>query len=127
MTRRPGTNPPVDHGQATVELALSLPVVCMLLFAVVQVAVVGRDHLAVQFAARAAARAASVSANPTSAGTMAAHSAITLRPLSVRITEGDGTVTAFVQYTDPTDVPLVGAVLPELALSATVTMAVEPP
>ena len=47
-----------DRGQATVELALALPMVCLLLLAMVQVAVIGRDQLAVQLAAREAARAA---------------------------------------------------------------------
>jgi hypothetical protein len=36
-------------------------------------------------------------------------------------------VTATVRYTDPTDVPLVGALLPDLDVVASVTMAVEPP
>lgn len=44
-----------DRGQATVELALALPMVCLLLLAMVQVAVIGRDQLAVQLAAREAA------------------------------------------------------------------------
>ena len=49
-----------ERGQATVELALCLPMLCLLLLGVVQVAVVVRDHLAVQVAAREAARAAAV-------------------------------------------------------------------
>lgn len=99
----------------------------MLLIAVVQVAVIVRDQLAVQLAAREAARAAAVSADPTSAGSAAAHRAVVLRPLSVDITEGNGTVTATVRFTDHTDLPLVGVVLPDVVLTATVTMAVEPP
>ncbi|MGB8859619.1 MAG: TadE/TadG family type IV pilus assembly protein [Ilumatobacteraceae bacterium] len=118
---------PLDPGQATVELALALPMVCVLLFAVVQVAVIGRDQLAVQLAAREAARAAAVSAVPASAGTTAAHRAVALRPLAVEIAAGAVTVTATVRYTDGTDVPLVGALLPDVVLTATVTMAVEPP
>jgi Flp pilus assembly protein TadG len=121
-TRRNGR----DHGQATVELALALPLICLLLSAIVQVAAVGRDQLAVQLAAREAARAAAASADPA-AGTAAAQRAVALRPLSVSMSEHDGTVTAVVSYTDPTDVPLVGALLPDVALSATVTMALEPP
>ncbi|MDO8364326.1 MAG: TadE/TadG family type IV pilus assembly protein [Actinomycetota bacterium] len=130
--RSPGARtatPPAgaDRGQATVELALALPLLCLLLFAVVQVAVVGRDQLAVQLAAREAARAASVAADPVAAGTTAAHRAIALRPLTVQIIPSGSTVTAIVQYTQRTDVPLVGAVLPDVVLGASVTMAFEPP
>lgn len=115
-----------DQGQATVELALAMPMVCLLLFAVVQVAIVGRDQLAVQLAAREAARAAAVSAD-ASAGVAAAEHAVALRPLSVRLSEHGGTVTAVVSYVDPTDVPLVGAMVPSVELTASVTMSLEPP
>lgn len=116
-----------DRGQATVELALVLPILCTLVAGLLQVMVIGRNQLAVQLAAREAARAAAVSAQPASAAIAAAHRAVTLRPLSVEISESAGVVTAIVTYHDPTDVPLVGAVLPSIELTATVSMAVEPP
>ena len=50
------------RGQASVELALVLPVLLMLLLALVQTALVARDDLLVQDAARAAVREASVGA-----------------------------------------------------------------
>ena len=53
-----------DAGQAAVELALLLPVVVVLVLGVLQVALVGRDQLALELAAREAARAAAVSADP---------------------------------------------------------------
>ena len=49
-----------DDGQAAVELALVLPAVVLLLLALVQFALIGRDELLVVHAAREAARAASV-------------------------------------------------------------------
>jgi Flp pilus assembly protein TadG len=116
-----------DRGQATVELALGLPLLCLMLLGVVQVAVIARDQLAVQSAAREAARAASVSADAAGAGSSAARRAVGLGPLAVRITEAGGTVTARVTYRDPTDVPMVGWMLPDVAVAAAVTMAVEPP
>lgn len=116
-----------DRGQATVELALALPLVCLLLCAVVQVVEIGRDQLAVQLAAREAARAAAMAADPVAAGTTAAHRAVTLRPLTVHIVTGGGVVTATVRYRNDTDVPFVGALLPAVELSATVAMALEPP
>jgi Flp pilus assembly protein TadG len=115
-----------DAGQATVEVALTLPFLCVVLLGVGQVAVVARDRLAVQLAAREAARAASV-ATDHAAARLAAERVVSLRPLQVSVTEGAGTITVTVAYDDPTDVPVVGAVLPTVTVSATVTMAVEPP
>ena len=90
MIRRPRA---ADRGQATVELALALPLLCLLVLAVVQVGVVVRDRLAVQLAAREAARAAVVAADPVAAGTPAAQRAVQLRPLQVRVEAGGYTVT----------------------------------
>lgn len=117
----------LDRGQATVELALALPLVCLLLFGIVQVAVLGRDQLAVQLASREAARAAAASSDIAGAGNVAAQRAVALRPLIIEVSEGADTVTATVTYTDHTDVPLIGALFPDVVLTATVTMAVEPP
>ena len=61
----PIRRPPSERGQATVELALVLPMVFACLLAVIQVSVVVRDQIAVQHAAREAARAASVDRDPT--------------------------------------------------------------
>lgn len=108
------------------ELALTLPFLCVLLLGVGQVAVVARDRLAVQLAAREAARAASVSTEP-GAARLAAERAISLRPLRVSVNEHGDTVEVTVTYVDPTDVAVVGAALPPVAVSATVVMAVEPP
>jgi len=116
-----------DSGQSTVELALTLPVLCLFVCGLVQVAVVVRNEVAVQLAAREAARAAAVSADPQAAGRLAAERAVALAPLEVTIHEHDGLVTASVQYTDHTDVPFVGLFVPDAVVSATVTMAAEPP
>jgi Flp pilus assembly protein TadG len=116
-----------DRGQATVELALCLPMLCILLLGVAQVAIVVRDQLAVQLAAREAARAAAVAAAAGGAGSAAAEAAVSLRPLHVAIASGGSTVTATVRYTEHTDVPLIGLLLPDVAVSASATMQVEPP
>ncbi len=115
-----------DRGQATVELALAMPLLCTLLLGVVQVAVVARDRLAVQLAAREAARVAAASDDHDRAAA-AARSAIALAPLAVTIDEQGGTVRVTVVYVDPTDVPLIGLLLPDVTVQATVSMAVEPP
>ena len=55
-----------DRGQSTVELALVLPVLVLFLLALVQTALVARDEVLVQDAARAAVREASVDAGDES-------------------------------------------------------------
>lgn len=116
-----------DRGQATVELALMLPFMCVLVCGFTQVAVIVRDELAVQAAAREAARAASVAADAAGVAIDAAQRAITLRPLAVQVAESDGMVTATVAYTNPTDVPLIGFLLPDVRVAAAATMTLEPP
>lgn len=115
-----------DRGQATVELALCLPVICWFLLVVVQVGVVVRNRLAVEYAARVGARAAAASTAPHAAHD-AAIGAVSLRPLDVTADEHAGAVTVAVTYIERTDVPLVGALLPDLTLVGTATMPVEPP
>ncbi|MCE9621764.1 MAG: pilus assembly protein [Actinomycetia bacterium] len=116
-----------DRGQATVELALALPLLCLMLLGVVQVAVIGRGQLAVQLAAHEAARAAAVSADPETAATTAANHAVSLRPLDVQVASDDTTITVTVSYVDHTDVSIVGALLSDVTLQASATMAFEPP
>ena len=62
-----------ERGQATVEFALLLPLVVMVALAVVQVALIVRDHVGTVHAAREAARAASVDPDPTRATRAARH------------------------------------------------------
>lgn len=111
-----------------VELALALPVVCVLLAMVLQVAVLGVHRLAVELAAREAARAAAVAADRAMAvaASSAAERSTSLRPLSVDLRRDSGLVVVTVGFTDPTDVPLAGVLLPDIVLEATVTMAIEP-
>ncbi len=118
-----------SRGQATVEVALVLPVVVLLLLLVVQVAVVARSQLLVVHAAREGARAAAVDPEPGVA-TSAARATPGLRPdrMDVRTSAREGTgpmVRVTVRYREPTDVPLLGALLADVALEATVAMRVE--
>lgn len=110
-----------------VELALCLPLLFMFLLGIVQLLVIVRDQLAVELAAREAARAAAVAESPQGAAQGAATGAIALRPLSVTTQSSSGTVTVTVSHTTHTDVPLIGAVLPDVTITATATMALEPP
>jgi len=117
-----GTRP--DSGQAAVELALALPAVVFLLLAIVQFVLVARDEVLVVHAAREAARAASLGASPSVA---AAH---VLPGAQVEV-RSDGRVgdpvVATVAYRAATDLPLVGPLIPDPMLHATVTMRAEEP
>jgi hypothetical protein len=114
-----------DGGQATVELALALPVVAVLGLLLVQGALVGRDQLVVIHAAREAARAASVDPDPA-----APREAARLVLPGATVDIGDRPppgqpVTVTVVYRSPTDLPVVGPLLPDPLLTARAVMRVE--
>jgi Flp pilus assembly protein TadG len=118
-----------ERGQATVELALVLPLVVLLLLALVQVAVVTRDQVLVAHAAREAVRAAAVDPD-VEAARRAAEQAGPLAPdrLGVEVTGRDGVgsrVRVVVRYTVPTRLPLVGRAVDDVTLTASATMRVE--
>jgi len=118
-----------DDGQAAVELALCLPLVAVLALMLLQVALVVRDQVLVTHAARAAAREAAVSADPSAAQAAAAASGH-LDPARLRVIVRNrgrpGTqVVVVVIYAAPTSVPLVGAVVGDVHLSSTAAMRVE--
>jgi hypothetical protein len=118
-----------DGGQASVELALVLPLVALLLLTVVHVALVARDQNLVTHAAREAARAAAVDDDPDAAR-RAAERAGPLDPgrMDVRVGErGDaGTpVRVLVRYSSPVRIPLLRALVGATGLEAQATMRVE--
>ena len=114
-----------DRGQATVELALVLPVLVMFLLALVQTALVARDEVLLQDAARAAVRQASVVASSDRV-TAAARRALSGVDVTVRREGGVGDpVVVEATYTDHTRLPLVGPLYPDPTLHATATMAAE--
>ena len=119
-----------DRGQATVELALVLPLVAVLVLLVLQVGLVIRDHLLVEHAAREAARAASVAdADRSSAANRAAVRSADLDAgrlrVSSNVTDGGQGVAVHVDYRSATDVPLVGLLLPDVELRGDAVMRVE--
>lgn len=126
--RGDGRRPRRDTGQATVELALGLPVVFLCLLLLVQLLVVVRAQLAVAHAAREAARAAAVSADPVGDGTSAARAALSaaLGGASVAIAADARQVRATVTLTVHTDVPLAGALVPDVDVRGEAVMQTEP-
>ena len=109
------------------ELALALPLVVVLVLGMLQVALVGRDQLAVELAAREAARAAAVSADPGTAARQAAERVTVLRPLTVDVELGPATVAVTVHHDSATDVAIIGRFIGDVTLAATAAMALEPP
>jgi hypothetical protein len=118
-----------ERGQATVEAALVLPLVVLLLLAVVQVGLLVRAEVLVTHAAREAARSAAVDPDPQAA-IRAAALATTLdaHRMTVRVDgrKGPGSrVKVDITYTAPTDVPLIGGLIGDVTLHASATMRVE--
>jgi len=114
-----------ERAQAAVELALALPLVALLLLAVVQVGLVVRDQVLTVHAAREAARAAAVDPDPRAARAAAlAGASLESRRVSVRVTR-TGQSVAVVTYRAPTDLPLVGPLMPDVLLRAKATMRTE--
>lgn len=99
----------------------------MLVLGVLQVALVARDQLAVELAAREAARAASVAADPVGAASAAARRATRLAPLAVDVAVGATAVTVTVRHRSTTDVAMVGRLIADVDLRASATMVLEPP
>ena len=120
-----------DGGQASVELALLLPVVALVLLVILQVGLLGRDLVLVTHASREAARAAAVDPDPGAAIAAArAAGGLDAERLTVAIS-GRGApgsrVQVTVTYRAGTDVPLVGALLGERTIRSSTTMRVEGP
>lgn len=113
------------RGQATVELALGLPLVMLLLMLVLQVGLVARDQVAVVHAAREAARAASVDPEPRAA-LEAARRTLGSADVDVAPRPDVGEeLRVEVRYRSRTRVPIVGRLLPDPLLRAHAVMRVE--
>jgi Flp pilus assembly protein TadG len=114
-----------ERGQSTVEVALVLPILVVLLLAIVQVAVIARDYVVVVHAARAAVREASVDAGTARVRAAATHA---LPGAKVEIGPRGAVgapISVTVRYTVHTDVPLVGALFPDRSLHSTAVMRLE--
>jgi hypothetical protein len=118
-----------QRGQATVELALLLPVVCGLVLLVVQVAVAARAQLLLTTVVREAARAAAVDgsvAEAEAAGRAATDLDDARLELLVAGPRADGLLSIRARYRLPVGVPLLSLVRRELELSSTLAVRPEP-
>ncbi|MCP3857556.1 MAG: hypothetical protein GY745_17620 [Actinomycetia bacterium] len=118
-----------DEGQATVELALVLPVVVLMLLLVMQVGLVIRDQVMLVHSAREAARAAAVDDDSGAARTGAlAGSRLDGDRLEVSTSgrgEAGSYVTVTLTYPSLIDLPFVGRLIDDIELEASATMRVE--
>ncbi len=105
-----------DRGQATVELALVLPLVFGMLMLLFQVALVARDEILVVHAARDAAREATVTGDAARVTAAARRNVPGATDRIVRRGRAGESVAVVVTYTSRTDLPLIGALLPDLTL-----------
>lgn len=116
------------RGQATLELALVLPLVLAVTLLIVQVGLVVRDQQLVVNAAREGARSAAT--DPTlAAARQAAVNSGDLEPgrLDVDLLTDGSTVTVTVTYRSSTDVALIGPLVGDVTLTESVTMHREAP
>jgi uncharacterized protein (UPF0333 family) len=108
-----------ERGQATIEFVLVLPLVIVALLAILQLTIIVRDQVLLVEAAREAARAASVAADPSAAATR-------VLPGATVMVGGHGGVgspiTVQVSYRVETVVPIIGAWIPDPVLHESAVM-----
>ena len=115
-----------ESGQAAVEFAIVLPIVLTFALGIVQVGIALRNELAVELAARAGARAASVTSDAASAASRR-RDTVGRPARGHRHHVGDRDVTVTATYVDDTDVAIIGVFIGPVTHTASVTMALEPP
>lgn len=120
-----------DGGQATVELALCLPVVALVLAAVIEVGALASDQARLWHSAREAARVAAVDpdVNDVAAAAVAAgleDVELVVRPQPTYRIQG-GPVTVELSYKPRPGFILLAPLVERMTLSARATMRVEQP
>lgn len=111
------------------ELALTFPLIVVLLLAIIQLGLVVRDQILVVHASREAARVGAVDPDPD-APRRAAIGSSGLNSGRIEVSQstrgGEGsTLRVTVHYDCPTEVPLIGAFLPDVQLRAVTAIRVE--
>ena len=120
-----------ERGQATIELALCLPILALALASLVEVGLLVSDQVRLWHAAREGARIAVV--DPDTENVRSAAEAAGLEPLEVEITPGPADrgpgepLTVALTYNPRTRVPLLGALFERTELHASATMRIEQP
>lgn len=114
-----------EAGQASVEFALVVPLLLVVMLGIAQVGLVARDQVGVVHAAREAARAAAVDPDPARAAE-AARAVLADAEVQVGPRPGVGEpIEVEVRYRSATSLPIVGPLVPDPLLSARAVMRVE--
>jgi len=120
-----------ERGQATVELALCLPVVLFVLGALVEVGLIASDQVRLWHAAREAARSAVVDSDRATALRAAEGAGFGSLRLSVHpepaLRRAGDALTVDVEYDRPAVMPVIGALFERVDLAASATMRIEEP
>lgn len=120
-----------DSGQATLELALLLPLVAVLAGCLVEIGGLATDRVRLWHAAREAARVGAVDSNADAI--REAAEAVGLNPLQVSVEPGaEGRLhgeplRVDVSYRPTTKVPLIGSLIGRGVITASATMRIEQP
>jgi hypothetical protein len=120
-----------EHGQATVELALTLPLVALVIGVLVEFGMLVADQARLWHAAREAARVAAV--DPDEDHQMHAARDTGLGPLEMNTEPGPNLrvqgepVEVSLEYSPIGRVPLIGELFENLTLSSSATMRIETP
>lgn len=114
-----------ENGQATVELALLIPILALFLLLIIQVALVVRQHELVANASRAAARELSVSSDTSRAVEAAHRSNPDAQVHIIRPNEPGSYVTVTVRDVVKSNLPFLSVVFPQVTVSSRCTMRVE--
>ncbi len=115
-----------ESGQATVEFALVLPFLFLFSMAIVQVGSVANDQLALGHAARTAARAISLgditSENANQVAFSAVENAVTLENIDIQVELDESLARVTLTYERQISLPIIGKLINELTLHASVSM-----
>lgn len=122
-TRRDESSHRESSGQATVEFALVLPLIVVLLGIIVQTGLITAGHLDVVDETRRVARSASLAEDPRSAALEALPSGSTSR---IDVWFDSMSVTVVVTRRIDTDIPIIGRFTPSIDVRSRLTLAREP-
>lgn len=120
-----------EYGQATVELALCLPILAVLIALLVEAGGLATDHVRLWHAAREAARVAVVEPDPSQARSAAERAGlagieVTIEPTTDARVRGEP-LTVTVIYRPAGRVPLIGRLFTGVVMRAEATMRIERP
>jgi len=114
-----------DSGQATVELALCLPVVTIIVLVMTQLCVIGIHTVALVNTTRDVTRVAAIGVDPVTAARQAARR-LAADSVRVDVRVDDGWVTVRLTESVPTDLPIVGSWFGDIVVHQELTMMLEP-